>query len=110
MSTPQWFAEFERSEARRQDRLDQIRADIEARDEQRKTAASAEPTPPLTAEQLEHLRWLATSEQAIPVVDKPMLARLLDDRTELVEALLLMVRGTPEAAERAERVLVRMVW
>ncbi len=32
MSTPQWFAEFERDEARRQDRLDQIRADMKERD------------------------------------------------------------------------------
>ena len=33
MSTPQWFAEFERDEARRQDRLDQIRAHLRERDE-----------------------------------------------------------------------------
>jgi hypothetical protein len=31
VSTPQWFAEFERDEARRQDRLDQIRGDMKER-------------------------------------------------------------------------------
>ncbi len=32
MSTSAWFSEFERDEARRQDRLDQIRADIKERE------------------------------------------------------------------------------
>ncbi len=31
MSTPQWFAEFERQEAMREERLDNIRADMQRR-------------------------------------------------------------------------------
>lgn len=33
MSTPQWFAEFEREEAKRQERLDIIRGDMDRRAE-----------------------------------------------------------------------------
>ena len=32
MSTPQWFAEFERQETMRQERIDIIRADMQRRD------------------------------------------------------------------------------
>ena len=33
MSTPQWFAEFEREEAKRMERIDRIKADKEAWEE-----------------------------------------------------------------------------
>lgn len=65
---------------------------------------------PLTPTMLEHLRWLAEHPNAVAIVDKPVLARLLDDRRELINAMREWLRdtGSPYLAEQAERLLLRM--
>jgi hypothetical protein len=75
--------------------------------------ASSDPSdlPPLTAEVLEHLRWLVETPCAIPQLDKPTLARLLDDRARLIEAVhtLLLCHAIGEQwREPAECLLIRV--
>jgi hypothetical protein len=74
-------------------------------------ALAAGDPPPLAADELQHLTWLASSCPAVPLLTKPQLARLLDDRTRLILALRNLLR-CPAIDDRwrepAERVLLRV--
>lgn len=67
--------------------------------------------PPLSAETLEHMHWLVIDPLAVAVLTKPDLARLLDDRKQLIAALRELAgprRNWPDTRERAERLLIRV--
>jgi hypothetical protein len=62
--------------------------------------------PPLTADELQHFTWLASSTYALPMLTKPQLARLLDDRARLLAALRNLAEFRPSLREEVDAVLL----
>lgn len=89
MSTPQWFAEFERDEARRQDRLDQIRANLQRRDEQEAETVA------LIAE-LENMVQTWNEVDLIPVKEEQR-CRAIGKRLHEIDGVPAMTRAYRDA-------------
>jgi hypothetical protein len=64
---------------------------------------------PLTIDELQHLTWLASSCTAVPLLTKPQLARLLDDRARLIVALRNLAEFRPSIRDEIEELLARVV-